>query len=229
MESPAEQQLAAELIAGPGTPPRLEVVRVLGVLALLGIGASMMPPYGETAAAAPADPRPSITVRLVNADTGAGVDGATIMATCVAATSVIDDSADVAEIERIARDIIGTRLQPRAARAADDARSATCAARHRRRSRRRSWNAGSISGPNRRRRGPRPRPERRATIDRARPPSSRRAVLWVGTVFPASRPPRRRPSQPRIAATAPTQSVACPVRRVGWRRRRCRRGTSRLR
>ena len=121
LEGPAEQQLAAELVAGPVLPQRLTGVRLLGLLALVGIGATMMPPYGESAAVDDADPHSSITVRLVNSRTGEGVEGAGISATCVASARVVDDGDQIGEVERAAVDTTRAQLLARVARAAEDA------------------------------------------------------------------------------------------------------------
>ena len=79
----AERRRAAELVAGPVAPQRFAGVRLVGAVALLGIGSAMMPPYGVTTAASPS-PERSITVRVVD-ETGAGVAGAMVTASCVAA------------------------------------------------------------------------------------------------------------------------------------------------
>lgn len=88
----AERRRAAELVAGPVMLPRFAGARLVGAIALLGIGSAMMPPYGVTTAA-PASPERSITVRVVD-DTGAGAAGAVVTASCVQAVRLHGSDAD---------------------------------------------------------------------------------------------------------------------------------------
>jgi hypothetical protein len=110
----------SELVVGAVSGQRSGAVRVLGALALLGLGAAMMPPYGAVDAAEP-DGHGSIMVHLIDAASGEGVEGATVSATCVSGASVVDDRDRVFELASAAVDSTRALQRQRAAAAENQA------------------------------------------------------------------------------------------------------------